>query len=303
MNRYRFCIAIVIAAFFLIAGCNADKKSKKQLKDMVDQELIAEEELVDDLQKAKQVFYSLPSPIETAMLLKRAEANFNPLLLNSIDNAVKYTSTAQKALNFGVYGADLSYASIFSQTQITIQIMSVSKRIADEMGIYAFIDDKIVERLEKNINNRDSTMAIITEAFMSSSSYLREAGRPETGALIIAGGWIEGLYIATGLTKVSPNNNELIDRIIDQKLSLGTLLSLLEQYKYNPEIKRVLGMLYEIKQVYDQITIVSSKVEPVTNNETKITTLQANTEIFVSQEVFDNLCHTADSIRNLITGI
>lgn len=299
--KYLF-ITIVIAVLLIITGCN-NNNSSKQEKNKIDEEIDSEVNIENDLQKAKQVFYSLPSPIETVMLLKRAEASFNPNLLNPTENAVNYTTTAQKALNFGVYGTDISYTNLFAQTQFSMQIMTTAKKLADEMGIYANIDKNIVDRLEKNLNNRDSCMAIITDVFMTSSSYLTESGRPETGALIIAGGWIEGLYIATSLTKISPNNYELIDRIIDQKLSLTILISLLDQYKYNPEIKRTLGMLYEIKTVYDQITIVTSDKEPITNNETKTTTLQASSEIFISQEVFSNLCHVTDSIRTIITGI
>ncbi len=288
---------------FVVFGCNADKKNKESLNQKVEKNIEIDEEIQEDLGTAKRVFYSLPSPIETAMLIKRADTKFDPQLLNPTANAEKYNSTAKKALNFGVYGADLSYANLFSQTQITIEYMSVSKRLADEMGILSIIDENIVKRLETNINNRDSSMHIITETFMSSNAQLKEAGRPEIAALIIAGGWIEGLYIATSLTKYSPNNNELIDRIMDQKLSLITLRSLLLNYENSKDVKHILILLDEIKAVYDQIQIVTSKVEPITNSDSKMTTLQAKTEIFASQAVFDELCHKADSIRTVIIGL
>ncbi|HCC29957.1 MAG TPA: hypothetical protein DEQ03_07885, partial [Marinilabiliales bacterium] len=295
---------VSLAVLLVILGsCNPDKKAKEQLKERVDQELELDQEVMNDLQKAKQVFYSLPSPIEMAMLLKRAGTQYDPQLINPTENADKYTTTIQKSLNFGVYGADLSYANLFMQTQTSIQLMAVSKKLADGMGIYGYIDDNIVERLENNVNNRDSSMAIITEVFMSSNSYLSESGRPETGVLILAGGWIEALYIATQLTRTSPNNNELIDRIIDQKLSLVTLHALLTKYGYHPDVKKTLGMINEIKTFYDQIQIVTTKAEPITDNESKLTTLQSKSEIFISQEVFDNLCLKVDSIRKSITEI
>jgi hypothetical protein len=237
------------------------------------------------------------------MLIKRAGTAYDESLLNPTKNAIKYTTTRDKALNFGVYGADLSYCGLFSQSQTAISYMATSKKLADDMGILDFLKADFVERLEKNVNNRDSAMVIITEGFMNSNVFLKEAGRPEIAALIIAGGWIEGLYIATQLTKASPNNNELIDRIIDQKLSLVTLVNLLSDYDENADIQYVIKMVTEIKTIYDQIQVVTSKVEPVTNNELKITTLQAKTEIFISDEVFNKLCLKVDSIRNEITGI
>ena len=64
-------------------------------------------------EKAQNIFYSIPSPIELAQLIQRAGAKYNKNLLNSIDNVGKYESNSSKALNLGVYGADLSYTSVF----------------------------------------------------------------------------------------------------------------------------------------------------------------------------------------------
>ncbi len=302
MAKKLYFIGLVFFSIITVS-CNQNKTTNSDLKTKIDKELEVDDELVENLNKAKQVFYALPSPIETAMLIKRAGTSFDENLLNSVDNAQNYTTTRDKALNFGVYGADLSYASLFSQTQIAIQYMAISKKLADDMGILDFLDANFVKRLEKNVNNRDSTMVIITDGFMNSNTYLKEAGRPEIAALIITGGWLEGLYIATSLTKASPNNSELIDRIVDQKLSLITLKNLLEEYSENTDIQNVLEMIKEISSIYDQIRVVTSKVEPITNQESKITTLQAKTEIFISDEVFSNLCNSVDSIRNVIVGI
>lgn len=292
-----------IALSLIFASCSSNAKKSESVKKKIDKELEVDGELVEDLNKAKQVFYALPSPIETAMLIKRAGTEYDEKLLNPVDNAANYTTSRDKALNFGVYGADLSYCGLFSQTQAAIDYMATSKKLADEMGILDFLEANFVERLEKNVNNRDSSMVIITEGFMNSNTYLKEAGRPEIAALIITGGWIEGLYIATSLAKASPSNNELIDRIIDQKLSLVTLISLLNDYKESDDVQYVLSMVNEIKAIYDQIQIVTSKVEPVTSNESNITTLQAKTEIFISDEIFASLLSKVDSIRNNITGI
>lgn len=298
----RYTIATVIIAVFFLSACVSDRKKNKVTETEVEKVIEVDENLMEELNNAKKVFYALPSPIETAMLIKRAGTTFNGELLNATKNAENYTTTKSKALNFGVYGADLSYASLFSQTQTTIEYMAISKKLADEMGMSSFIEGDILKRLETNINNRDSSMDIITEGFMSSSSFLKEAGRPETAALIIAGGWVEGLYIAASLARTSPNNSELVDRIIDQKMSLVTLKRLLEDYENNAEIQDVLDKIKEIEAVYNKVRVVTSKVEPITNTDEKVTTLQAKTEIFVSDEVFNELYNTIKKIRTNITS-
>lgn len=297
-------IVLVILVLTIITACKRQiKKEIKQEKRLIEETLNLDDELVEDFNQAKQIFYALPSPVETAMLIKRAGTQFDESLVNSIDKVNTYTTTLHKALNFGVYGTDLSYTSLFSQTQQAVNYMSVSKQIADELGILEFMNSNIVSRLENNINNRDSTMDIITESFMTSNEFLKESGRPEVAAIIIAGGWIEGLYIATKLAINSPYNNELIDRIIDQKLSLVTLKNLLENYESNKDVKIVLEMVYLIYEVYDKVQIVTSKVEPLTDKESKITTLQAKTEIFISDDIFNELCHKVDSLRTKIVEI
>jgi hypothetical protein len=203
---------------------------------------------------------------------------------------------------FGYYaeaGTDLAAKVRYPRRGVLVGL-SVERQLVVGLG-----DDLVNEvAASEDAFVRRPTFAPRAElGFMNSNVFLKEAGRPEIAALILAGGWIEGLYIATQLTKASPNNNELIDRIIDQKLSLVTLVNLLSDYDENADIQYVIKMVTEIKTIYDQIQVVTSKVEPVTNNELKITTLQAKTEIFISDEVFNKLCLKVDSIRNEITGI
>lgn len=285
---------ITISTF--IFSCSSDNKDKK-VNDKIQNSLNEDEKLTNDFNKAKQIFYALPSPVETAMLIKRAQTQFDKTLLNPTENSLNYNTSKSKALNLGIYGADLSYANLFEQTQTSIKYLSTSKTLAEELGLMNIVDKNISDRLENNVNNRDSSMEIISEVFTNSNSALKENGRPEIASMIIVGGWIEGLYIATKLTKETRNNNELIDRIVDQKISLNTLISLLTEYKNNKSISPILKNMNDLKSIYDEIQIVSSKIEPITDNETKITTLKAKTDIFMSDRIFNKLCSKVDSIR------
>lgn len=263
------------------------------------------EELENDLNKAKQVFYSLPSPIETAMLIKKAGAKYNEDFLNKITNISKYTTNKSMALNLGVYSADLSFASLFDQPQASIKYLSTCKKLADNLGILNAIDQDIIDRMDKNVNNRDSLMQIISETLMNSNSFLKENDRPETAAIILAGAWTEGLYIAIQIAKTSTSNKVMVDRIIDQRLSLNTLLSLLEDYKTGASaetIKDLSAKLNEIKAIYDQIQVTTSKLESTEDTKTNVTTISSKTKVSISPEVFDNLCKTVEKFRKEITN-
>ncbi len=259
------------------------------------------EELVDDLHQAKQVFYSLPSPIETAMLMRRAGAKFDDKILNSVKNASNYSTTFDKALNLGIYGADLSFASMFSQSQSSIKYLAVTKRLAEELGILNAIDQSYISRMESNVNNRDSLMEIISETFMNSDAFLKENKKPELAALMLSGGWIEGLYLATQIAKETKDNQELKERIIDQRLSLTTLLGLLSKYPNDDNVQSVSNDFKKIRAIYDNIDIETSEIKAVVDEETNITSLESVTKSTFSKEDFIQLTNLVYEIRNNYT--
>lgn len=294
-NMKNFNLIMGLALCLMATSCVNDNSKSKVNKD-----LEVESDFANDLNKAKQVFYALPSPIETAYLIKSTGVPYNIDLANSVSNVDNYATTMQKALNFGVYGADLSYTSLFNQTQTTIQYMSATKKLADELGILDFVKADIVTRIENNINDRDSLMEIITDGFVGASEYLKEAGRAEVAALIMAGGWLEGLYISTSLTDLAENNNRLIDLVIDQRLSLSILIKLLDNYKSDENVATVYGWLTDLQNTYNRIKTMSSEIKAETAKDSKTTTLTSRTDPFINDVLFKAICQKADSIRTIM---
>ena len=282
------------AAGLLAISCNNNQGNSKQKYDFdIDVNFSA------DINRAQQVFYALPSPVETAYLIQNAGVSYNMDLANPTDNVDNYSTTAQKALNFGVYGADLSYASLFNQTQTSIQYMATEKKLAEELGIFDFVQTDIVERIEGHINDRDTVMEILSDCFTNASDYLKDAGRAEVAALIVAGGWIEGLYLATSLAELSTDNARLIDLVIDQRLSLTILIKLLNNYKSLPNVSTVYNWLNDLQATYDAVKTVTSETKAETSADGK-TKLSANTSVVINDVLFKSICQKTDSIRSLI---
>lgn len=286
-------------ALFLF-GCASE--SSKQDKIDVDISDVTDDNAVKvGVQTARQIFYSLPSPLETAMILKRAGAKYNEEILNPVENITRYNTNRSMALNLGIYSTDLSYASLFDQTQASIKYMSASKKLAEGLGILNAIDNSVIQRLEENVNNREIIMDIISETFLNTNSILEENDRVAIGSIILVGGWIEGLYIATSLVdNVQIADNELVERIVDQKLSLSTVINLLEQHKGNPDVNEVLADVISLKTIYDKIQVSASEVKAVTD-ETTTTTLKSTNTISVSPAVFDQLKEKVIAIRSKYT--
>ena len=291
-----FMLAFLVGSSYAIVGCSGsgEQTDTDAIEEDVDSSM--QESESDGLNKTKQVFYSLPSPIETALLLKRAGAKFNQDYLDSPDNVSKYTTSKLQALNLGVYGADLSFVSMFDQSQLSIKYLSVVKKLADDLGILNAVDQGIFDRMNANIDNTDSLMEIISETFMNSDSFLKESDRTEVAAIVLVGGWMEGLYIAMQIAKSTDGNKEIIQRIIDQRLSLNTLLNLLDDYKDNPDVQELIVTMKEINVLFNKISVTSSKIETVVGDDGK-SELKSNVDVKYDQKDLDELFSKVEAFR------
>jgi hypothetical protein len=296
MKSKRILILIIPASLiYFMSGCKSCNKSASNQDVAVE----VDEEIMEDVNQAKKIFYSLPSPLETAMLIKTAGATYNEKLLNPLSNVSNYTTNRSMALNLGIYTTDLSFASLFDQTQTSINYMQAAKKMADGLGILDAIDNNTIQKLEENVNNRDVIMDIISETFMASSSFLKENDRTAVASVVLVGGWVEGLYISTSLVdQANIKNNKLVERIVDQKLSFDIVLKLLDENKDNPDVASVIVQMNDLKKVFDKIEIKTSKIEAVTDEKTNVTTLKSESKSTISPQTFKELTDKVKAIRS-----
>jgi hypothetical protein len=296
----RSLVLLIIFLGFLTAGCNREgKRTGGETSGDFEATGTVDQETQEQINTAKRIFYSLPSPLETAMLIKNAGAVYDERLLNPVENTPMYITSRSRALNLGIYSTDLSFASLFDQTQATLNYIEAAKAMADGLNILDAIDEETIERLENNINNRDVIIDIISETLMNSSSYLKENGLEATASVVLVGGWVEGLYIATNLVGDNKlEGNKLVERIVDQKLSLNIILNLLDQSSDDEDARAVLSDVKELKSIYDKITIEQGEVTAVEDPETNVTTLKSESSIKITREVFNELRSKVGEIRS-----
>lgn len=293
----RFFLLLFVSLGFILSGCNQGPKTEGSADFEATGSLDADTQ--EQINTAKRIFYSLPSPLETAMLIKNAGALYDEGLMNPTGNTSRYITTKSKALNLGIYSTDLSYASLFDQTQATLNYIEAAKEMADGLNILDAINEETIQRLEEHINNRDVIIDIISETLMNSSSFLKENGLEATASVVLVGGWIEGLYIATNLVNESSlKNNKLVERIVDQKLSLDIMVKLLEESPEDEDAMAVLEDVKSLKTIFDKITIKQGEVTAVEDLETNVTTLESKSSIHITHDVFEDLKSKVVEIRN-----
>ena len=291
-------LAVSILFVFLLAGCGSGGGQTEKAAPTVESGL-KNEKVEEDVKKAKEIFMALPSPLESAMLIKSAGARFEKSFLNSTGNGSNYTTNKSMALNLGIYTCDLSFASMYDQTQIIIDYMNSAKKMADGLGILDAINDEDIQRLEENINNSEVIMDIVSQTFLNSNSYLSDNDQPAIATMVLVGGWMEGLYIATQLVDLNEfNGNKLVGRIIDQKLSIDILLNLLTNNKGNPAIDEMITQVASLKAVFDKINITTTPIKTEIDKATNVTILRSEVKTDMSLDVFKELTKTVAEIRN-----
>jgi len=289
-------VVILFAGLFFSCKSGGNKASKDEVSVNVPKDNTA---IVEDIKQAEKIFNALPSPLESAMLIKSAGAKFSESLLNPLGNTNKYATSKSMALNLGVYTCDLSFASLYEQTQLIIDYMNAAKKMADGLGILKAIDQSTIDKLEENINNSEVIMEIVSETFMNSNSFLEDNGQPALAAMVLVGGWFEGLYISTQLVDMNDfNGNKLVSRIIDQKLSIGILINLLQSSKGNPAVDELIEQVNKLKVVFDKISITTSPVRPEFDKSSNTTILKSEVKTDMTPAVFKELATTVGEIRN-----
>jgi len=300
-KKYGISSGILVAVLLftsLLIGCKTggNKAPKEDVTVDIPKDNTA---VYEDIKQAEKIFNALPSPLESAMLIKSAGARFDDALLNPIGNVNSYVTNKSMALNLGIYTCDLSFASLYEQTQLIIDYMNAAKKMADGLGILKAIEQAQIDRLEENINNSEVIMEIVSETFMNSNSYLEENGQPAVAAIVLVGGWFEGLYISTQLVDMNDfNGNKLVGRIIDQKLSIDILISLLESSKGNPAVDELIIQVKKLKVVFDKITLTTSRVRPEFDKASNITVLKSEVKTDMTPAVFKELSAAVAEIRS-----
>jgi uncharacterized protein YihD (DUF1040 family) len=220
-----------------------------------------------DMAKAKdleKMFFSIPAPMEMASLIREAGFGFDKAMLNSTDHVSRYTGEMKQAINLGIYGADLSYSSIFDQKQESMNYLAAAQKLAREMGVEQALDDKTIERLNANQDSRDSIMKIVSEAYADLNGFLKENDRVEISALVVSGGWLEALYLSTQYAQ--SGKPQIRQRIGEQKYSLENLISYFSKFGEKPVLNEMKQDLAALKVIFDEVKVQSSKTTTAKDN-------------------------------------
>ena len=271
MIKFSLKIFIVITVLSFSFCKNSDKTADESI-DVDDSTKLAVQETKLN---AQNVFNSMPDRKIILKLIEENKIEYNPDFLNDPNSVPKYTIEFYKAVNLGIYGSDLSIANSFEQTQESMVFLKCVNSLAANIGVNNAFDQAMFDRMEANRENKDSTLEIITGAFKKADEILKINNRPATSAVILAGSWIEGLYVSCEMAK-TVNGEKIIKTIIEQNESLKNLIIMLDASNLAEGTKYIVTDLKSIREAFtvaeantvhnlETIKTISAKVTALRN--------------------------------------
>ncbi|MDR0712337.1 MAG: hypothetical protein LBF67_08365 [Prevotellaceae bacterium] len=211
------------------------------------------------------VQYPIPTAYEVVNLINRTGAAYIIEITNPTGKVETYLTESEKALNLGVYSADLAYVTTYNLKQETMDYLKALKTLTDELYVSANFNVDLAREVERNIENKDSLISIITRSFNNTYSFLVNNGKDNISIQVLTGMWVEGLYIATYTTTTSSNPDDLLQIIANQKQSLGTLTDIISKNVDAPEVAALMTLLEPIIGEYSEVekTVTLPKAQTI----------------------------------------
>jgi hypothetical protein len=250
---------VVTMVLFACTGSNNKDTSPKVDKFEV---AVAEQEALkittpEPTSNEDVVFYNLFSPLDMNKVIDQKSSYFNSAYVNSLNNITKYASSDKVALNIGIYGADLSYLWMFEQTQQAFSFFSAIQHLTTKLGIPQNFVQETFREAEMNSGNTDSLIITVRNAYGITDKYLKESDREGAAVLILLGGWIESMHIATNL--YTEPNALLASKILTQKYSLNSLITIMQNNQDEVVMSEYLLLM---KKLNDSFKKLESQLKP-----------------------------------------
>jgi hypothetical protein len=207
-----------------------------------------------------EIFYGILTPVEICTIFNRLGVPYNSAALNPTSRRNQYLSSSKASINTGIYGVDFGYLKMFGIGQEMVDYMVTIRDMSNKLGIPdSFLTDPI-RRIQGTTSDPDTIMTLMNDAFFKMEGHLRERGRESTAGLMIMGGWVEAMFIATQLVydPLKPDP-EVVQKIAEQKYTLTTLLSFLKNYYDDPVVVYYSKKLKFLKNYFDSFDIYFKK--------------------------------------------
>jgi len=245
--------------------------------------------------------FSIPSPVQTALLIRKAGLPYDkalPLPAESID---RLASKIQRALALGAFGADLAYVTVHKDGQRALSTLQTVQKLSGQLELSNAFDQQLIDGFKKSINNEDSLLRFSGSAFRSADQYLKNNNRDDVSALVLAGGWIEGMYLTVSRA-TEKSDPALSTRIGEQRKTIENLIALLEGADAEHASATLVVGLKDVLAAYQGVGNTYEFRPPTTDVAHKTTWINSVSTVTITAEQFKAIADKVKALRATLTA-
>lgn len=253
-------LPILILSSVCLTSCKDRTSIKQQKKVELDQV-----KTIDN--KIEENVYPLPTSAEVVNMLTQLEVGYIIGISNPVENTKKYFSSTTRAVNLGVFGADLSYATLYNIQQEVINYLNAIRSLSNELNMSKVYNEELYEKIKLNFDNREELVKILTSAFNDTYSYLSENDQKSLALLVVGGAWVEGMYLTTHVSQAAYQVAGISKVLLEQKKSFDLFLEITKPYATDPSVGDFIQLLDSVKKVYEGIgtSLTDQNIKDITN--------------------------------------
>lgn len=251
---------LLLAGFSGMSGCRQSAEKKEQRKMELEQVESLEQQIEENV-------YPLPTSAEVIKMLTDLEVGYQFGITNPVANANKYISSTSRAINMGVFGADLSYCTLYNINQEVINYLNAIRTLANELNMSKIYDETLYDKIKENFDDKDQLVTILTDAFNQTYSYLSENEQQNLALLVVGGAWVEGMYLTCNVSEAAYQVAGISKNLIEQKKSFVIFKEITIPYANDPAISDFLKKLEPIDKVYEglETSLTMQNIIDITN--------------------------------------
>lgn len=253
MRHFLTVTVATCAVILLTASCNRTDKGIKAPSPVFSTYI---PESPDDTTRIREIYYGLMTPVEVCNIFERLGIRFNDTIILPPENRDLYMSSFKAAMNLGVYGVDMGYVKLFGVNRQTMSYFNTLQTLSRRLEMPdSFLSDAI-KSLDPEMSNPDSLTRLMNDVYSKIDRHLRQEGNEGTLGLMLMGGWIESMYLATQLAyDPSDPDPQVVGKIAEQKYSLISLLSFMKNYYSDPMVVFYTKKLKYLNRWFDTFDI------------------------------------------------
>lgn len=282
----------------ILVSCNTQKK--KESTD--DPEGFQYAEMKSQQEAMEELIYAFPSPGDMLGRFDELGMTYRKELLNPASSAQHYISSKAKAMNLGVYIADLAFLVMFSRISESADYLEATMMLSSDLNISNQEFEFLIEGAKNNMNNRDSIVAFSNELFYSIVEFFENNQQNKVIALIASGAYIEAMHIVfQSVNEYSPDN-ELIRQLTELQYPMKNLLDHAKKVTDDPDVDEIIEEISSIMDTFNQLETMEGETK-ITQDEPGVISLTGSDREEMDERSFNELKRKVEDFRTSIVKI